>query len=860
MRKKQGAATAASSNNRKSRRAQAALLSKENPEGLSEAPNNTLFGRKAVTGAKRSNQVEEINQVPKKQKGKHRAEVPRGDPAAAPRSSSSDGRAKARTPERASDSSSAKSARPHADVVERSTKIWERLRTDKTDDAERKQLIDEVLKLFRGKIFEVLQKHDAARVIQSCFKQGESSQRDNLMLDLKGQLYQLARSHYGHFLLLCIVRHGSTAHKQQIMAEVKGHVAELLVHAEGSTVLQLLYTDVANAQQKHMMYRELWGIEFGLLLSGSTNERDSEVTTLKGLFESDPLARPRVLKRMEILLSKAARKGLTMTTLVQRGMAELIEVGEREQRAELVSVMRDSAVHIMHTRDGARIACGCLRHGDAKDRKVLLKALKGFVSRAAQDTHGALVVCTALGMVDDTVLLAKSLLIEMQEELLQLALHPHGSLSLLQVLAPRSTRYFNADQLAVIGEADSSVSKKDPEQRRRELLVHLLPALCELCRADPVTLACSPHGSAIIFETANAACESDVSEGKGHHQMMEALAANATKAIEQSAPQTLLTHPIAARLLKRLVQKHQSFATGLLEQLRGNLLTWVEKGSAWVVLALLESPSTAKRVRKELSSSVAQIGKCDAAGCPEQKMTPLSMFDLVASRDIYELEEIILAKHVKVQFQEYQAQPRVFRAQKERKIFLSAIHERHKNITTTAPHVVDPFLAVKEEVEHSVDVVVDLHKKWLDLSAAATHGDEFEWTSSELLSGLRSIEWDLQDLEDTVNIVESNKQKFQLDEAELHARKDFIEGTRQQVAQMREEVQSFVAGESAPTGCATAKGSAIMGALQGKGYGSVATGDEDVSTDLEMNGKLHQGGAPSATEDILEMDKLGMPP
>lgn len=42
-------------------------------------------------------------------------------------------------------------------------------------------------------------------------------------------------------------------------------------------------------------------------------------------------------------------------------------------------------------------------------------------------------------------------------------------------------------------------------------------------------------------------------------------------------------------------------------------------------------------------------------------MTPLSMFDLVASRDIYELEEIILAKHVKVQFQEYQAQPRVFR-------------------------------------------------------------------------------------------------------------------------------------------------------------------------------------------------------
>ena len=79
----------------------------------------------------------------------------------------------------------------------------------------------------------------------------------------------------------------------------------------------------------------------------------------------------------------------------------------------------------------------------------------------------------------------------------------------------------------------------------------------------------------------------------------------------------------------------------------------------------------------------------------------------------------------------------------------------------------DPFLAVKEEVEHSVGVVVELHKKWSDLATASTRGDEFEWTSSELLSGLRSIDWDLQDLEDTVSILEGNRQKFQLDDAEM---------------------------------------------------------------------------------------------
>jgi hypothetical protein len=38
---------------------------------------------------------------------------------------------------------------------------------------------------------------------------------------------------------------------------------------EGSAVLQLVYTDIASAQQKHAMYRELWGAEFGLMVSSS---------------------------------------------------------------------------------------------------------------------------------------------------------------------------------------------------------------------------------------------------------------------------------------------------------------------------------------------------------------------------------------------------------------------------------------------------------------------------------------------------------------------------------------------------------------------------------------------------------------
>ncbi|KAL1504386.1 hypothetical protein AB1Y20_010792 [Prymnesium parvum] len=623
MPKHAAAAKVATGTNRKIRRANAALPMSDNPEGLSEAPTNTLFGQpasaNAATGQKRPRAAATTDHAPLKVKRKQRAAAPKADPAASLQVKASSLQSKKRDVPSGGSSAvtSTKLVRPHAEVVERSTKIWEKLRTDKTSDAERTQLVDEVLQLFEGKEFEVLQKHDAARVMQSCFKQGESSQRDALMRGLKGQLFKLALSHYGHFLLLSIVRHGSAAHKQQLMTELKGHVAELFVHAEGSAVLQLMYTDVASTSQKHAMYRELWGIEFGMLQSASAQ---GEAKTLKALFESEPLAKPRVFKRMEILLSKAARKGLSSTALHQRAMAELIEYGDHDQRTELVSVARDSAVHIMHTRDGARVACGCVRHGDAKDRKAVLKAMKDHVSDAAQDPYGVLVLCTALAAVDDTVLLNKALLAELRPKLLEIATHAHAKLTLLQVLAPFSTRYFTAEQLAVIGEVDPRVSKKAPEQRRLELLVHLLPPLCDLCSANAVALACSPHGGAVFFETANAACDGATNAAEGRTRMLDALASKATEMVsaygeDDSGRTPLLTHPIAARLFKRLAQKHPEFALGLLSRMRSKLLDWVKQGAAWVVLALLESPATAAKVRKHLLPSVAEIEASSAQGC-----------------------------------------------------------------------------------------------------------------------------------------------------------------------------------------------------------------------------------------------------
>jgi hypothetical protein len=91
-----------------------------------------------------------------------------------------------------------------------------------------------------------------------------------------------------------------------------------------------------------------------------------------------------------------------------------------------------------------------------------------------------------------------------------------------------------------------------------------------------------------------------------------------------------------------------------------------------------------------------------------------------------------------------------------------------------------------EEVQNLVRMLEEMHAKWKVLDSKS---NLFEPLSLELLSGLRAVEWDLQDLEDTVSIVEGSRMQTQHDAREVLARKVFIEATRKQIVTIRKEVQ-----------------------------------------------------------------------
>merc|ERR1712223_2336756 len=84
----------------------------------------------------------------------------------------------------------------------------------------------------------------------------------------------------------------------------------------------------------------------------------------------------------------------------------------RTARAEFIAQLRDVCVHILHSREGARVTMNSLWHGSAKDRKAIIKSFKTFIPKICNEEFGHRVMLAAFDSIDDTKLLTKAVIDE----------------------------------------------------------------------------------------------------------------------------------------------------------------------------------------------------------------------------------------------------------------------------------------------------------------------------------------------------------------------------------------------------------------------------------------------------------------
>ena len=307
----------------------------------------------------------------------------------------------AKRPRKEEESGEEEKPRESQDVMLHEAKVLLSNTQGNVDQLERTKVIDQVFALVKGRLRAVALKHDASRVIQALLKFGSPPQRSVVLDEIEPHIVELAKSKYSYHIVRKLLKYTDRA---RVIRALQGHVVELLKHQFGSAVVEDAYSEYASAVQRCAFVEEFYGTEYTVF-------HTDRKRTLAELLAAEPAKRVAILARMGGVLAAMLNKPhVSDSTLFHAAMAQYFSVADDAQAAELVPLLHELLVHMVHTRDGVRVAIRAVELASAKDRKAFIQSLKGHVPDAFKDQNAHLFIMALLDRTDDTTLLKSAIL------------------------------------------------------------------------------------------------------------------------------------------------------------------------------------------------------------------------------------------------------------------------------------------------------------------------------------------------------------------------------------------------------------------------------------------------------------------
>ncbi|KAI9020779.1 armadillo-type protein [Phycomyces nitens] len=490
------------------------------------------------------------------------------------------------------------------DMISEAKRIWEKLRRSDIKREEQKQLMEEIMAVITGRVQEVIFKHDASRMIQTCLKKGNSDQRRQIAEELKGKYLELSKSMYGKFIVIKALEYCHWM-RDSILAEFRGHIRKLIRHKEASNVIESFYSQYSNSAQRQELLSEFYGPEMTLFNHGGGAK------SLDELLEKLPEKKDSILKYMGEMLDGCMDKGTVVNSIVHKALLQYLVLADDKGRENVLGHIKENLQDIVHTREGARVAMLCLSYATPKDRKTIIKAFKPFLSKIACDEQGYIVLLRLLDVTDDTVLITKAVLGELSKNAKELFANKFGRRFFLYILAGRNTRYLSPETVQELKAGDAiRTSKKDPQQRSQELLKASSPLLIKMVADNAGTLMREKLSSQVVHEIM---LHADGDKTAAINAILEL----AAEPIENE--NHVIVDRFANRIIKAMIKADTAeesndkalapleFAPKLLEVIEPHLGYFATNFGSFVVVALAEEPSTKKAVRKALKPHKKEI-------------------------------------------------------------------------------------------------------------------------------------------------------------------------------------------------------------------------------------------------------------
>jgi len=549
-----------------------------------------------------------------------------------------------------------KAAKPLAESLARTKKIWERLRRKShVPLEERKQLVTELFEIITGRVKDFVLKHDSVRVVQTAIKYANPEQKRMIAKELAGTYRQLAESRYAKFLIGKLLIQGDDEIRDTIVPEFFGHVRRLIKHPEASWILDDVYRGVANSQQKAIILREWYGAEFVLFQKDSSEKVTSD---LSKVLAADSGKRAPIMRSLQELINHLIQKKMTGFTLLHDAMLQyfLNAKAGTEEITDFIELLKgdeegDLMKNLAFTKSGSRVVCLALACGNAKDRKHILRTYKDTLQMMAADANGHTIILTAYEVIDDTVLTSKSIFPELLgkdadkqvENIVSAVNDIYARTTLLYLFQGRSRALFPfslSSDLEILSEIDTvriTTSKKDPEIRRAELAKALSPYLLKGIETAAADLVSTSFGCQFISEvllaaegdkSAALAALAETASGDPSEVNPPVFKEGATETDPTPSSQIAILS-YRAKMLKSLVAGGKfdakskeivlvtpplNFADILYPYIKEYIVQWATGSYSFVVVALLETKfeakdevlSILKKNRKELKKAATE--------------------------------------------------------------------------------------------------------------------------------------------------------------------------------------------------------------------------------------------------------------
>ncbi|KAK9126304.1 hypothetical protein Scep_015150 [Stephania cephalantha] len=156
-------------------------------------------------------------------------------------------------------------------------------------------------------------------------------------------------------------------------------------------------------------------------LSLSLPRRSRSLPVARSCRSSQPAIRSSVQRELASVIQPILEKGIVDHSIIHRALLEYLSIADKSSATDVIEQLSGPLlVRMIGTRDGAKLGMLCIKHGGAKGRKKIIKGMKGHVGKIAHDQYGCMVLVSILSMVDDTKLLSKVAIRELQPILKEL--------------------------------------------------------------------------------------------------------------------------------------------------------------------------------------------------------------------------------------------------------------------------------------------------------------------------------------------------------------------------------------------------------------------------------------------------------